>query len=149
MIDALQRVRELLLQKGNSVFAKEDLDTIDSEIASQYDQVLFLLRSAEFNKIRVFGTLFEDSQFKGIFMNTSYFSLANVDAMLGFLVSQRSYYGAKANQIEHRIKSRMTGRENYEGFQSTILDIDYGVETSMLLRNQVLILANILLLEMR
>ncbi len=146
MIDSLQRIRELLVARSNPILSKEDLGYLDSEIEAQYDQILFLLQGAEFNKIRVYGTLFEDPVFKDRFKSTPYFSILNVDGMLGFLVNVRSVYGAKMNQLEERIKSQMTARENYEGFQSVILDLDYGTETSLFLKNQVLILANLLLL---
>jgi flagellin len=149
IIDALQRVRELIVEKSNTIFSEQDLGYLDSEISAQYDQVLFVLESAEFNRIRVFGTFFHDALISGLFGKEPYFELRTVDAMLEFMSGQRSYYGAKMNALEHRMKSQMTGRENAESFQSTILDTDYGAEASLLVKNQLLLLANILLLPMK
>jgi flagellin len=146
IIDALQRIRELVIEKSNTIFSRSDLEMLDAEIGVQYDQILFVLQSAEFNKIQVFGDLFSDKLFADVFHKDQYFSLASVDRMLDFITNQRSFYGSKLNLIEHRIASQMTGRENYQSFQSTILDLDYGQETSMLAKNELLFLVNMLLL---
>jgi flagellin-like hook-associated protein FlgL len=149
IIDALQRIRELLVEKTNTIFSKEDLDLFDSEIRMQYDQIIFVLDSAEFNKIRVFGDFFKDKTVRKIFERDPFYSIAVVDRMLDFITYERSYYGALVNQLEHRIKTEMQGRENYESTQSTIIDIDYGKELSRLAVNHILLIANILLLPMK
>jgi flagellin-like hook-associated protein FlgL len=145
--DALQRVRELVLMKSNPVYLSDDTDAVDSEIREQYDQIVFLLRSSEFNKISVFGNMFDNEVFKKVFTSEPYFNLANVDSMLAFITTQRVFYGTKINQLEYRTRGLSVEKENEQGFQSVIMDVDYGSETSLLVQNHLLFLANILLLK--
>jgi flagellin len=145
--DVLQRIRELILMKSNAVTAGDGGGILDSEISGDYEHILFLLKNSQFNGKAVYESLFKDETSSALFTADRYFQLENVDRILSAIVAQRSYYGAKANQLESRQKNLMIEKENASGFQSTIMDVDYGSEIALLKKNQLLFLINILLLS--
>ncbi len=147
MTDVLQRIRELIIMRSNSIYGQEDIDLINFEIDRGYENILYLFKTAQFNRKAVFALLYEDELFKERFKTEVYYRLDNVDVILDFILKQRTFYGSKINQMEHRRKAEMIERENAEDFQSTILDVDYGSEITLLKQNQLLFLINILLLN--
>jgi len=147
MTDVLQRIRELIVMKSNSIYSESDRSLIDSEIDQCYKELVFVLNNAEFNRKPVFKSLCEDDCLAARFKQEVYYRLDNVDVILDFILKQRTFYGSKINQLEHRRKAEMIERENAEDFQSTILDVDYGSEITLLKQNQLLFLINILLLD--
>jgi flagellin-like hook-associated protein FlgL len=146
LIDSLQRIRELAVMRQNSIYTKEDVELVDAEIKNHYDHVLFLLKTAEFNRIYIFKSFFCDTCFSDLFQKESYLQLENVDRLLDFFITQRSEYGVKINLLEHTRKQQMVEEENEQGFQSTLLDVNFGEEMSLLKRNHLLFLINVLLL---
>jgi flagellin-like hook-associated protein FlgL len=147
MNDVLQRIRELIIMRSNSIYSDSDRSYIDTEIDKQYEEILYVLENAEFNRKPVFKDLCADECFAAHFKQDLYYQLDNVDNMLSFIITQRVFYGTKMNQLEKRRKAEMIERENAEDFQSTILDVDYGSEITLLKQNQLLFLINILLLK--
>jgi flagellin len=144
--DSLQRIRELIVMKNNSIYGPDDIDFIDSEIASHYDQIHFVLESSEFNRKTIFKSLLEDKLFTDRFKQEAYYQLDNVDGMLSTVIGLRAVYGARINMLEQKRKAQMKESENARGFQSTLLDVDYAQEISLLKQNQLIFLINILLL---
>jgi len=144
--DSLQRIRELIIQKSNSIYGPEDLDFIDSEIANQYDHIRFVLESSEFNRKTIFKSLLDDELFADRFKRKAYYRLDNVDSMLDTVIGLRAVYGARINMLEEKRKAQMKESESAQGFQSTLLDVDYAREITLLKQNQLLFLINILLL---
>ncbi|MBN1798059.1 MAG: flagellin [Spirochaetales bacterium] len=147
MNGVLQRIRELIIMKSNSIYSDSDRSLIDSEIDQCYEEILFVLENAEFNRKPVFKDLCEDDCLSARFKQEVYYQLENVDSILSFIITQRTFYGSKINQLEKRREAEMIEKENAEDFQSTILDVDYGSEITLLRQNQLLFLINILLLK--
>ena len=145
--EVLQRIYELILMRSNSIYSESDRSLINSEIHQSYEDILYVFKNAEFNRKPVFKYLCEDECFAARFKQEEYYKLENVDSILSFIITQRAFYGAKINRIEKRRKAEMIERENAEDFQSTILDVDYGSEITLLKQNQLLFLINILLLN--
>jgi flagellin-like hook-associated protein FlgL len=145
-IEVMQRVRELAVMKGNTVFSADDDYAIDAEINSQYDQIRFTLETADFNRKPVFSALFKDSVFNDYFKKSGYSLLSNIDRMITFFITQRSVYGAVTNRLSAWERGMSQQAENETGMQSTILDLDYAREMTELKRSQLLILTNLLLL---
>ena len=63
IITILQRIRELLLVRNNSVYTTDQGSLVDSELSIQYDGIVFLLRNADFNGRRVFSPQLQDEVF--------------------------------------------------------------------------------------
>ncbi|MBN1524028.1 MAG: flagellin [Spirochaetales bacterium] len=146
MIEHLQRIRELLIQRGNAIYSASDRSMIDLEVSAQYDAILFVLRTTEFNRKPVFDSFFKDASAAALFSEEKYFQLINVDKLLSYTIKSRSIYGAKIAQLESRVRDYSIERENSQGMQSTIFDIDYTSEISALRKNELLFVSNILLL---
>ncbi len=147
MIDLLQRIRELALQKTNAIFSDFERGIIDSEIEQTYEHILFVLKNADFNKKNIFGVLLEDEEIKSRFQKKEYYQLANIDNLLIFFIRQRSIYGVKMKLLEYQIQGKSLEKENMAGFRSTVHDIDYSSEISQFRRNHLLLIVNLLMLN--
>ena len=147
IIDSLQRIRELALQRTNAILSDFDRGIIDSEIKQTYEQILFVLKNADFNKKNIFGVLFEDEEIKSRFQKKEYYQLATIDNLLIFFIYQRSIYGVKMKSLEYQIQGKSLEKENTAGFRSTIHDIDYSGKLSQLSRNHLLLIVNLLMLN--
>jgi flagellin-like hook-associated protein FlgL len=144
--DSLQRIRELLVQRGNLMYGPQERGFIDDEIASHYAHIRYMLKTSQFNRKKIFESLLQDKLFTDRFKQEAYYRLDNVDTMLSTIIGLRAVYGAKINQLEEKRKAQMKESENAQSFQSTLMDVDYAREISLLKRNQLLFLINILLL---
>lgn len=146
LVQTFQRVRELLIARQNPVFSDDERALLDTEIDAHFAGVLLLLKSGEFNGKPVFGALFTDEAFRDWFSHGAYDDPANIDRMFSFFIHERSLYGAKMNRLLAQQKAELTARENTQGFQSTLWDIDMAAEIAALQKNQLLFLKNLLLL---
>jgi len=146
MIDTLQRIRELLISKYNPLYSDFEHSIIDSEIAIHYQSILTTIRETQFNKINVFSDFFEYEIFDDLFQEKAYYSLSNVDTLLNFFITQRTLSGAITNRLQHKYKSQTVESENLTEYQSSIHDVDFAKESSLLKKNYLLLLINILLL---
>ncbi|HEQ72337.1 MAG TPA: hypothetical protein ENN69_07600 [Spirochaetia bacterium] len=146
IIQILQRIRELLISRSNTVYTADQGSLVDAEIDIQYDGIIFLLEHADFNGRRVFAPIFKDPEFLKRFREEAYYRLENIDRLLTFFITQRSVYGAKMNQLRLQQKALMKESENASGMQSTLMDVDFGNEMMLLKKNQLLVLSNLLLL---
>lgn len=146
IIGALQDIRELLLKRGNFFYSDEDRGYIDSEINQYYNQILFTLKSAEFNKKRIFETLLADNILQGLFLGEEYYQLDNVDCLLSFFTGQRSMFGTMIKALEYRNQGLALESENLKAFQSSLWHIDMAAEISRLKRNHLLFIINLLLI---
>jgi flagellin len=144
--ESLQRVRELLVQKGDIVLSDSDKEIIDNEISQCYKDVEYEIEQAEFNKVKIFSSLMNDKDFINYFDSKKYYDLQNVDNLLMFIITQRGTIGALSTRLESQIQGQAIYRDNATSFKSNG-DIDFAAEISNLKRNTVLMMANILLLK--
>jgi flagellin-like hook-associated protein FlgL len=143
--DSLQRVRELLIKKENIIYSDSEREVIDNEIKQCYEDVVYDLEQAEFNKVKVFSEILAGNEFKNYFDSNKYFDINNVDKLFNFIITQRGTIGAVCTRLENRINGEALYKENSVRFKSQG-DIDYATEVSILKKNTVLMMANILLL---
>lgn len=145
MTDVLQRVHELVLQRSGGILSDDDRGMIDLEINQQYDEVLFILNNAEFNTKKLFGDLWSSPEIRARLAGPMYFQAANVETLMSFFIKERANIGALMERLESGRFGESIARENMYGAQSR-QDIDYGSETSRFKKEQLLMLANILML---
>ncbi len=146
VIDILQRIRDLAFQRANGILSDSDRELIDAEIGQQYDEIVFTLARAEFNKKKIFEDLMESEIVRSNFTQEKYFRLENIDSLLSFFIRQRAAAGAKMKGLEFAIPGEAIARENMISAQ-THQDTDFASEVSAFKKNQLLILVNILMLE--
>ena len=145
LIDILQRVRELLVQRADGIYGPDDQEAINSEIEQLYDQATDVLRQAEFNQQKLFLATGPE-KVAGMFQGPKYRELASVDGLLQFIVRERTAVGASANALEF-LKS---GQESESlNALSTLSqgDTDISGELVNLERRHILLLSNILMLK--
>ncbi|MBL8307359.1 MAG: flagellin FliC [Rubrivivax sp.] len=65
-------------------------------------------------------------------------AIANIDASLNSINSQRATFGAVQNRFENVVANLMVAAENQSAARSRIMDADYAAETSNLSRSQIL-----------
>ncbi len=65
-------------------------------------------------------------------------ALANIDAAINAINSQRANFGAVQNRFENIIANLMVAVENQQAARSRIVDADYAAETANLSRTQIL-----------
>ena len=146
IIHVLQRIRELSLQKLNGILSDFNKNIICSEINQQYEQILFVLKNADFNKKNIFRSLLEDEEIKRWFQKEKYYKLSNIDNLLSFFIQQRSIYGAKMKSLEFQNRGKSIEKENTANFRSNVHDINYATELSKLRKNHLLLTINLLML---
>ena len=146
IIESLQRIRELVLNRSSFLYSGESGEYVDLETEQFYDHILYTLRNAEFNKLRIFEEFLSDGLIKNRFQSKSYYKLDNVDRLLSVFIAQRTTAGTTIRALESRIRSSRVEAENLAGFQSTIWDVDIGEERQRLKRHHLLFIVNMLLL---
>jgi flagellin-like hook-associated protein FlgL len=147
MTESLQRIHELAVQRTGGILSDEDREMIDLEIAQQYDSILDNLSQAEFNRKKLFGDLWNDELIRKHFTQPGYFQAGKVEALLRYFITKRATIGALMERLESAGFGDMIARENMAGAQSR-QDIDYGYESSRFKKEQLLMLANLLMLGM-
>jgi flagellin-like hook-associated protein FlgL len=146
IIEILQRIRDLAFQRAEGILSDSDRDLVDAEIGQQYDEIVFTLAQAEFNKKKIFGDLMESEIVRSNFKQGKYFQLDNIDSLLSFFIRRRAATGAKMQSLEFAIPGEAIARENMIGAQIH-QDTDFTSEVSAFKKNQLLMLVNILMLE--
>lgn len=145
--DLLQNIRELILKRSSFLYSPDEYrDYIDIEINQYYEQILFTLKNAEFNKKRIFAELLADNILKGWFQGEKYYQLSGVDRLLDFFLRQRIIMGTLVKTLESRTRSLALNAENLMAFQKSLWDIDMAKEISRLRKNHLLFIINLLLL---
>jgi flagellin-like hook-associated protein FlgL len=145
ILDILQRIRALVLEKSGPLLSGGDRDIIDREIGQDYDQIVLELKESEFNGKRIFEGLFGDSTVAGLFRNQGHYSLDNVDGLIDYFIYQRTYAGAMVNRLHYEIAGERTADENMTESQSRG-DTDIAAEMSGLTLNHLKMLVNLLML---
>jgi hypothetical protein len=121
MTEVEQRVRELLVQKASGTLSSSDSDIIDSEISQLEDDVLDILKQAEFNTIKLFAPLVDDPAMAQTITDPERQTLEGVDSLLAFLSRQRTLVGTRARALEHSVSGDRIAHENSVAFQDQIL----------------------------
>ena len=146
IIDILQRIRELNIEKLDAILSDSDRDIINNEITNFYDQILYTLSQSEFNNKKLFGDFLNKDIIKNNFKGKEYYNLDNIDKLLNFFIAQRAYTGSKTKSLEYEISGEQTEEENTVNAQSRS-DINFPREISNLERNNLLLLINVLMLK--
>jgi len=144
MVEALQRIRELAVQRLNGTLNSFDKGILDDEIDQEYLQILDDLGNTNFNGIEVFHDLARDPAVQTVLRDARHRDLASVDQLLGWLNTQRATLGALGSRLEFSIQGDAIRRENSQAAQG---GIDFGTEVSGFRRNQLLFLVNLLMLR--
>ena len=145
IIDFVQRIRELLVQRSNGILGDDDRDIINGEIRQLYDQVTETLQEAEFNQKKLFLPS-EAALSAGMFNENKYYELDSVDALLQFLIGERTTIGAQIETLGFTISGQGTESLNSASALSQG-DTDFAKELTNLERSHILLLANILMLK--
>ena len=124
LIDIMQRVRGLLLERSNGFLNADDQDVINSEISQLYDDVLSTLKDAEFNQKKLF---LPSDQTAGFFHNATYYDFASVDALLRFLIRERGIAGSSAESKMGSVgidKGLLGLQRNYLNFMGSVFMLE-------------------------
>lgn len=160
--DNLQRIRELSVQAGNGTLSANDRASIQLEVDARLDEINRLTGQSDFNGVRLLGQTRSLSIQVGANsgqviditltamdvggLGLEGFSvegedegrLARLDEALGRVDRQRSYLGATHNRLESVIDNLATTQINLAASRSRIMDADYAVEVSRMIRAQIL-----------
>jgi flagellin-like hook-associated protein FlgL len=146
IVEILQRIRELSLQRSNGILSDVDRLLVESEMKQQYDQVFMTLENAEFNKKKIFSNLMVTNIISERFESREYYELQNIDRLLDFFIKERASIGAVMNSMEFQISGERIARQNMAEMQSHT-DTEFGNELSVLKKRELIMLVNILLLK--
>ncbi len=146
MTEILQRIHELVLQRTDGILSDDDRQMIDLEISQQYDQILFILQNAEFNTKKIFGDLWNSPEIKERLGSSAYLEAGSVEALMGYFIRERAVVGALMERLESERKGEAIARENMDAAQSR-QDTDFASEISRFKQEQILMMANILMLK--
>ena len=160
----LQRVRELAVQYKNGTLATDDRTAIMSEVNQLKDEVERIGQQAQFNGISLlnqnvnitFQVGANDGETISVgtislsgAMGTNSFSLtansnadlAEIDAALTAISSQRAIFGAVQNRFEHTLSSLGAYQENLVAAESRIRDVDMAEEMVKYTKENILVQA--------
>ncbi|MBB6481860.1 flagellin [Spirochaeta isovalerica] len=144
--NSLQRIRELIVQRSNSLYGEDEREIIDSEIFMQYSGILKDLSRAQFNTIPIFGDWLKDEEIEKRFREANFYNLSGIDRIMEAVLSERASIGALINTLEHKGAGLAVEQENASAFQSRG-DTDFALELSIMKRNEILFFADLFLLR--
>lgn len=160
--DNLQRIRELSVQAANGTLNERDLASIQREVDERLDEINRLAGQTDFNGVKPLGQSRSLSIQVGAYdgqtidialtaldldgLGLEGFSveeadegrLARLDEALKRVDRQRSYLGATHNRLEGVVDNLATTQINLAASRSRIMDADYAVEVSRMIRAQIL-----------
>lgn len=148
LTENLQRIRELALQAGNSLYGDLEKEILKSEMRQNYEQIFYILRTARFNNQVLFSAILDNSLVQSRLEDPVYYQLQHIDGLLTYLLQRRAVLSSWVRRLESRIKSDSVQKENVAAAQSHG-DTDFGEESSEFKRNQILLMANVLMLHPR
>jgi flagellin-like hook-associated protein FlgL len=143
--DIVQRIRELIVEESNGTLSPSDRGIVEGEADQLYDQILDTLDQAEFNQVKIFATLAQSELVKAALKEDSHYQLGSVDALLEFLIRERSLVGAKSSGLEYSTSGEEIEKENATGSYSQG-DTNIDAEVSSLQREELLMLVDLLML---
>ncbi|MBD3896147.1 flagellin FliC [Halomonas sp. ML-15] len=160
--DNLQRIRELSVQAANGTLSARDRASIQNEVDQRLEEINRLTGQTDFNGVKPLGQTrslsiqvgANDGQVIDIELPALDLSglgledfsvegedegrLAQLDEALRRVDRQRSYLGATHNRLEGVIDNLATTQTNLAASRSRIMDADYAVEVSRMVRAQIL-----------
>jgi flagellin-like hook-associated protein FlgL len=145
LLDILQRIEELALQRTNGILSDDDREIIDAEIDQQLDEIRYVLSQAEFNTKKIFADLTSSEAIGKAFNDPKFKDSTNVEALMKYLITRRGAVGAVMKGLEYSIKGDSMAAENMTAAR-TAQDTEYAGEASAFERGQLLLLVNILML---
>ncbi len=144
--ESLQRIRELSLQLSGGIYGEFEKDIIRSEMRQHYDQILYELNTAQFNRITLFKELFKNPDIQNRFNDPLFYQTGSIDSLLKYFMERRVWLGAMMNRIKHQISAQEKEKENTAAFRSQG-DTDYATEMAAFQKNQLLMMVNIMMLN--
>jgi flagellin len=160
--DMLQRVRELAVQYKNGSLGSSDRAAIQSEVNQLASEVERIGAQAEFNSIKLlnsnttitFQVGANDTDLIGVdtinlfntigmtafnlsMTATGSADLADIDAAIAAVSSQRATFGAVQNRLEHTLNAGSVYQENLVAAESRIRDVDMAEEMVNLTKQQI------------
>lgn len=171
----LGRMRELAMQSANGSMQDQDRAHISAEFTQLQEEITRIQGSAKFNGVTLINTdstriTFQVGlnnatsdqiglSFGGLdlasvnatniqvgSMGSAQAALAEIDAAINSVSTQRAHYGAAMNRMEVATANIQTMRLNLSAANSRIVDVDVADETSKMSRNQVLTQAGVSIL---
>ena len=157
----LQRVRELAVQYKNGSLSTSDRLAIQSEVNMLASEIERIGSTAQFNGIQLLNTAqtisfqvgSEDGEIiavstisLGSAASATVFSLnvanstdiAEIDAAIDQISSQRAQFGAVQNRLDHTLKNLAIYQENLQASESRIRDVDMAAEMVEFTKLQIL-----------
>jgi len=144
-MNALKRIRELILRSSSGILGPDDRAINQSEIDQYLSQINMNARFSMFNKRQVIPQL----TVKGMnlekvdVVRNLYGSMKLVDDALSRLMKMRGRAGAQENVYTMRIKGKLIHMVNLQQSASRTGDADMAEEISRLMTNSVLYKSNI------
>ena len=165
--DMLQRMRELAVQSANATNSTDDRANLDAEFQELGDEIDRTLKNTRFNGLNIIGSdagakVFQvganstdtvtvsttnlatsasiASVVAGAITSTvaAGSALANIDAALKLVNTERANYGAVQNRFDSIISTLQVTVENESASRGRILDADFATETANMSRAQIL-----------
>ena len=147
----LVRMKELAVQKANGTYSSEDKANINLELDALGDEIDNIIDSTKFNGIEVFKASTTISGADGQTLltvsaaTTTAFSnlgnastVANLDAAITAVNTQRATYGAQQNRLEYSMNNMGTTSENLTATESRIRDVDMASEMAEFTKQNIL-----------
>ena len=157
----LQRIRELAVQYKNGSLSAADQTAIQAEVTQLQNEVQRIGSQSEFNGIKLlnanqtitFQVGANDTDLIGVstidlyatigttafnLSATSTSDLAELDAAISAVSTQRGSFGAIQNRLEHTLNAMSVYQENLVAAESRIRDVDMAEEMVKLTKEQIL-----------
>ena len=161
MTDALQRMRELAVQSLNGTNTTTDRANLSNEYSQLAAELVRIADATQFNGVSIIGGSAQGFVFQvganssqtitvttlaantaiatSISGSTEALSaLADIDARLTAVNTNRATYGAALSRFEYTISNLRNGVENQSAARGRIMDADFASETASLSRSQIL-----------
>jgi flagellin-like hook-associated protein FlgL len=100
LIGLTQKIRDLLVSKGNSLLSLDDKKIIDVEIMQISDEFISILKNANYNSMYYFNDILSENILDGFFYGKAFNDLSEVDKVIEYLISERSKTGAMLSRFE-------------------------------------------------
>jgi flagellin len=165
--DMLQRMRELAVQAANATNTTLDRANLDAEYQQLAEEITRTLQNTRFNGLNILGANAGTQTFQVGANNTDTVdvvtndlssatsigsvtsgdittaanastAMADIDAALNTINTERALYGAVQNRFEAIISTLRVTNENEAAARGRIMDADFAAETANLSRAQIL-----------
>jgi flagellin len=165
--DMLQRMRELAVQAANATNSTDDRANLDAEYQQLAEEITRTLQNTRFNGLNILGANAGTQTFQVGANNTDTVdvvtndlssatsigsvtsgdittaanastAMADIDAALNTINTERALYGAVQNRFEAIISTLQVTAENQAAARGRIMDADFAAETANLSRAQIL-----------